>query len=121
MFDQIILALGGASFAAFGIWLMITPRALAAVDLNPLSPNARAEVRAMYGGLELGIAIFLLLCLRGPDLTQIGLHLQFLALVGLGGGRLIGVAIERFRVKRLILIFVALELIGAALTWFAIS
>ena len=121
MFDRIVLALGGLSFAAFGVWLMVAPRALAGVGLSADSPNARAEVRAMYGGLELGIATFLLLCLRGPDLTQLGLHLQFLLLLGLGAGRLIGILIERMRVKQLWLVFVALELAAAAITFFALS
>jgi hypothetical protein len=116
LFAEIVLALGALSFAGFGIWLLIAPGALAAVDVRAESPNGRVELRAMYGGLELGLALFLFLCLRDPQRVETGLHLQLLALAGLGSGRLVAIALERFRVRPLLLFFMVIELAAAAIT-----
>ena len=62
-FPKLVVYLSAATFADFGAWLMLAPTALEDVASVGLSnPEARAEIRAMYGGLEIGIAAFLHWC-----------------------------------------------------------
>ena len=63
----IALLIGAGAFALFGVWLFATPNAMGAVDISADSPNARAEIRAMYGGLELALAVFLFMCIGNPE------------------------------------------------------
>lgn len=80
-------------FAALGVACAVAPeRMAAAVGLVAATGTARAEVMAMYGGLELGIGAFLLQCMR----RDLDLALQFVALSlgGLGGLRLVGMLVH---------------------------
>lgn len=78
------IALTAAAFGGFGLWLLVDPAALGAVGVGVDGPMARTEIRAFYAGLELGIAGFLLLCLRKPAWHAPALWLQVLALGGAG-------------------------------------
>ncbi|HUP90441.1 MAG TPA: DUF4345 family protein, partial [Longimicrobiales bacterium] len=62
----IALAIGVAGFGGFGVFLFANPKAMSAVDISAESANARVELRAMYGGLEICLAVFLLLCIGEP-------------------------------------------------------
>lgn len=115
-FQQIVLAIGAFAFAGFGIALFIAPHKLHVVDVVAETPNARSEIRAMYGGGEIGIALFLLCCIAIRDWQFMGLALQFLALGGIAVGRIVAIILERFRVSRLVLLFAALETIAAVVT-----
>src|SRR5437868_9529200 len=105
----IALLIGSGAFALFGVWLFATPKAMGAVDIAADSPNARVEIRAMYGGLELALAVFLFMCIGNPDHQNIGLFLQMLAIGGIALGRLVGIALERGRAKGLLRLFFAIE------------
>lgn len=119
--DVIALWIGAIGFAFFGVWLLLRPAALAAVDIPADSANARAEIRAMYGGFELGIAAFLGFCLLRPEWTEPGLWFQLLALGGLALGRLVGISVERGGVRRLLWLFAVVELVGVGVTVAALA
>ena len=119
--DFIALWLGALSFAFFGVWLMLRPGALQRVGVAANSPDGRAELRAMYGGLELGIAGFLGLCLLRPDFTEPGLWLQLLAIGGIGLGRLLGISVEKGGVSKVVWFFAALELVAMLVTLAALA
>lgn len=120
-FDLIALWLGTLSFAVFGVWLLARPVALRGIGVIAENADGRAELRAMYGGLELGIAGFLGLCLLRPDFTEPGLWLQLLALGGLVLGRLIGIAVEKGGVGKLVWFFASLEIIAVLVTLAAVA
>ena len=119
--DLIALWLGALGFAFFGVWLLVRPNALRGVGVVAESADGRAELRAMYGGLELGIAAFLGLCLLRPDFTEPGLWLQLVALGGLALGRLIGISLEKGGVGKTLWFFAALEIIATLVTLAAIA
>ena len=119
--DVLALWLGAIGFAFFGVWLIAMPRALAGVGIPADNANARAEIRAMYGGFELGIAAFLGFCLLRPEWTEPGLWFQLLALGGLALGRLIGISVERGGVRRLLWFFALIEVVAAAVTAAALA
>ena len=119
--DVLALWIGAIGFAFFGLWLLLRPRALAGVGIPADNANARAEIRAMYGGLELGVAAFLGFCLMRPEWTEPGLWFQLLALGGLALGRLIGIAVERGGTSRILWLFAGLEVVGVAITVAALA
>jgi hypothetical protein len=93
MFERAILGFAGITLAVYGIVLFFTPHALAdLVGLEFTSPNAYVEIRSFYGGLEFGIAAFLLTCAWRPPLVPAGILLCALAFSCAGAARLIGVA-----------------------------
>ena len=87
-----ILLGGAAILAVYGIVMLVEPSVLRAlVGLDFTSVNAPTEIRAFYGGLELGIAAFLFICGRNPALVPVGLLFSALAFSFAGGARLLGV------------------------------
>jgi hypothetical protein len=119
--DLIALWLGALSFAFFGVWLLVRPTALRGVGVVAENADGRAELRAMYGGLELGIAAFLGLCLLRPDFTEPGLWLQLVALGGIALGRLVGISLEKGGVGKTMWFFASLEILATAVTLAAIA
>jgi hypothetical protein len=92
MIERAVLSLAGATLAVYGVVLFFVPSVLAdLVGLEFTSPNASVEIRSFYGGLELGIAAFLMVCAWRPSLTSAGILLCALAFSFAGAARLIGV------------------------------
>ena len=117
---RIVLALGGLVFAAFGILYLVTPHAMAAsVGVSMLSTGAVVDVQGIYGGLELGIGIFLGICAVDPAFTRVGLLAGMLVLGCVAVTRL--VALARFGVPdATVASLIGLDLLGAGLhAWFA--
>ena len=47
--SQFALGAGALTFAFFGVWLLLNPRALKGVGIVVDNAAARTEIRAMYG------------------------------------------------------------------------
>ncbi|MCA9489492.1 MAG: DUF4345 family protein [Myxococcales bacterium] len=84
-----LLGLAVLVYAGIGVWTLIDPVGPMA-DVGVAATDARGlvELRAMYGGLELGMAAFLGWCLADAARARIGLVAATLTLFGLGGVRL---------------------------------
>lgn len=83
------LILIGLTFLAFGVWLLQDPEALTRlIGLRMETVAARTEVRSFYGGLELGIGLFLVGCALRRQGVNVGLGLVACALGGAGLARL---------------------------------
>ena len=90
-----VLCLAGLMYLGFGVAFLIAPGPLAdLVHLSVEHPVARTEIRAFYGGLEVGFGIFLLLCLWVRGAARTGA----LALALVAGctvlGRVVGLAVD---------------------------
>lgn len=84
-----LILLTALIFGALGIACVVAPGALMeTVQVEASTPVAKAEIMAMYGGLQLGLAAFLGLCARRDP--RLGLWLVALSLGGLGAMRLVG-------------------------------
>jgi uncharacterized protein DUF4345 len=93
MFERVILGFAGITLAVYGAVFFFVPHVLGdIVGLQFTSPNAPVEIRSFYGGLEFGIAAFLLTCAWRPALVPAGILLCALAFSCAGAARLIGVA-----------------------------
>jgi hypothetical protein len=87
-----ILAVGGLILLGYGAVFFASPALLGdLVGLSFTSPNAPVEIRSFYGGLELGMGTFLLVCSRRPPLVAGGLLFCALAFSCAGLARLAGI------------------------------
>lgn len=94
-FAIILLVLGGLGFLGFGVWLLVDPAGgLSGVDIAATAPAGLIELRAFYGGLEVGLGLFLLACARNPEWQRPGLWLTALGNGGIGLTRIAGIAMS---------------------------
>lgn len=90
-FPTVVLVLCALGFLGFGLWLLSDPAALEKIGIAATSKIGQVELRAFYGGMELGLGVFLLLCAFRPDLQVAGLWLVMLANGGAGLARLLAI------------------------------
>ena len=89
------LVLGGSAlaFGGIGAAFLVDPSGMAArVGLAGGSALADNDVRAVYGGLQLGCCAFLAVCAARPVWHRPGLAAQLLLFGGLAAARLVSVA-----------------------------
>ena len=93
---KLSLGITAAVSAGFGIGCLIAPRQmLKKIDVKAPSGTGKTELRAMYGGFELGLAAFFAYCAVNEEMAEAGLLAQTLGLGGLALGRLSGIAVDR--------------------------
>ena len=96
MFAKAVLIAAGLMYLAFGVAFVIAPAKLGGwVHLGVAHPVARTELRAFYGGLEIGLAVFLLLCVRRPGWVAPGLLASALAFGCTAAARIVGMVVDR--------------------------
>jgi len=92
---RIVLKLVGFLFVALGVWGLLSPVQFAGMaEVQLATPTAITDGRAVYGGLELGIGTFLLLCANRQELVRSGLLAVLLIVGGLFIGRTIGLLLD---------------------------
>lgn len=92
-FGQVMLWLGAATFVGIGVLYLAQPELLN-VYAGPPGPGQRTEIRAIYGGLEFGLGLFLGWAARARERVQTGLVLLGLVLTGITLGRIVGLVVE---------------------------
>ncbi len=92
---QVVIGATALIFLALGAWLLVSPAGLAGVGLDVSTPVARTELRATYGGFELGTGLFLAWCCACRARLRIGLVATALIVGGFALGRLVGLALDR--------------------------
>lgn len=121
LFARIVLLIQIAALAALGLAYFIRPQEMANLSGALLMGNAAlTEVRAFYGGLQLGLAAYLILALLRLELLRPALMLlvllyAVLALARIGGLLLDGGSQQTFNLTALLL-----EVVSAALAWWAL-
>jgi hypothetical protein len=89
-----ILGLGALGFAVFGIQWLTDPAAMAQpLGIVLTNGDATSDARAVYGGLEIGLGLFLAYSAWSPARRTQGLAAGALALGGLGLARIAGVLV----------------------------
>lgn len=92
---RLSLATTAAAFAGFGVAFLAKPTAMTRkVDILAKRPNARTEIRAMYGGMEIGLAAFFASAAASPEWHRPALVAQACAIGGLAVGRFVGMAAD---------------------------
>ena len=116
-FAKGLLLASALIFVFVGAAFLLIPEQYARVlELSAPTAMARTDVRATYGGLELGIGIFLIICVIRSEWLRPGLCALGLATGGFATGRMIGILIEG-TVNRLMLGFLVLEIIVTFLSF----
>ena len=94
LFQVLVIALCALGFLAFGLWLLADPGgALAKIGIATTSATGTIELRAFYGGMEIGLGLFLGWCALRPEWQAAGLWLVLLSTGGAGAARLLGIAL----------------------------
>jgi hypothetical protein len=113
-----LLSLGALLLGGFGLAFLFWPRWLGAeVALDLTAPAAATDVRAVYGGFELGIALFLGYCATRRETTRLGLLAAVLGTLGFAVGRAIGMVTEG-GITHVHLTMLVFEAVTGGLAWF---
>lgn len=115
---RIILALDALAFGLFGALYWVIPVQMAAkVGVTMTVPAGVVDVQGLYGGLEIGVALFLVWCALKPARIRMGLVAGACALGGIAISRF--VAIAHFGMPdAAVTALVGLDLLGAVLNLF---
>lgn len=91
---RLVLWIGGLAFVGFGIAFVLAPletMALAGIELQ--GALAATELRAFYGGLEIGLGLLMIAADLG-GMRRPGLLLAMASYGGIGLARLFGIVLE---------------------------
>lgn len=112
-FPRVTLVVTGLVFVGLGLWFLIDPRGASRfVSLQPAG-SSQVAIRAVDGGLQLGLGIFFLVANARARWIRAGLGTVILACGGLAFGRAAGMMMEG-HYDRVHTGFVAAELFGVA-------
>ncbi len=116
---QLFLMLAALLFAGFGLASLFQPERIAGmVGIQPSTTAGRSEIRAVYGGLELGLGAFLVYCALDAQRLELGLLLVVLTYGAAAVGRMIGIALDRpveAVTRRILVAEVAFAIVGSVL------
>lgn len=121
VFARVFLLIQLLALAGLGLAYFLRPHEMSNLSgMLLLAPAAVTDVRAYYGGLQLGLAAFLLLALLRAELLRSALTLlvllySALALARIGGLWLDGGAQQTFNLYALLL-----EVVSAGLAYWAL-
>jgi len=94
-FARLVLWLSALAFAGIGAAFLVAPEAMAArVGIALAGATAANDVRAVYGGLQLGVASFLAYSARQPDALRTGLTVQLCTFAGLAAARFVSLLVD---------------------------
>jgi hypothetical protein len=94
-FARAYLYFVGVMGLVFGVWYLVAPVAWTdPTGFGPLGPNALTDVRATYGGFQIGLGLFTLWAAAEAARVRMALVLQALTIGAIGSCRLVGFAID---------------------------
>lgn len=115
--ERRLVVVTGLIFLFFGGWLICLPTALEGIGISLTTAEAVIDVRATYGGLELGLALFFFIAQGKPHWHRSALLLAALSIGGFGFGRLAGILLAGESTP-LMWLLLAIEVLGVAvMTW----
>ncbi|MEO7113795.1 MAG: DUF4345 family protein [Polyangiaceae bacterium] len=92
IFPLVMLVLGAIGFALFGVKWLVNPTGMATpLGIILTNGDATSDARAVYGGMELGLGLFLAYSAIAPARRTQGLAAAAITLAGLGVSRSIGI------------------------------
>lgn len=105
------LVVAAIMFGGFGAMLVLDPTWLDRwLEIRAGGVEGKTELRAFYGGMEIGLAVFLLLCAARAAWRGIGCVALGLLCGGTAAGRIYGFVVDQSFTGKLAA-FVAIELL----------
>ncbi|MGE8500158.1 MAG: DUF4345 family protein [Pseudomonas sp.] len=118
---RVILIIQIVALAGLGLAYFIRPHEMANLSgMLLLAPAAATDVRAFYGGLQIGLAAFLLLSLSRLDLMRSALMLLVLLYCALALARIGGLWLDGGAQQTFNLIALLIEVVSAGLAFWAV-
>lgn len=117
---RIILVVVALSYLGFGFLFLFNPSEMASMlSIQFMSDAARTDFRATYGGLEIGVGAFCLLCAFRREFVRIGLFAAACVLMAMATARTVGMLLDG--VSFLQFMIAGTEWVGGiAATWGAV-
>jgi hypothetical protein len=116
---RVSLILAAVAYAGFGVVTLAAPWTLGMLGIELIRPAAETEIRAFYGGLELGMAVFLARAAADPAWFRPALFAQTATLGGVVAARVLGMAIDG-GIEPLTVLLGAAEATGALVGFIAL-
>jgi hypothetical protein len=112
---SVLVAIVAIFFAGMGAATLVRPAlAWAPFGVAPSTPAARNEVRAVYGGFGIAVAILLVVADGSADGFRDGVLVAIaVALAGMAAGRIVGFVVEPRSVGRFTVLFGVIEVLLA--------
>ncbi|MGE8503623.1 MAG: DUF4345 family protein [Pseudomonas sp.] len=121
LFARIVLLIQIAALSLLGLAYFIRPEEMASFSGALLMGSAAVtEVRAYYGGLQLGLAAYLAMALTRMDLLRPALMLLVLLYAALALARIAGLWLDSGVQQTFNLYALLLEVMSAVLAWWAL-
>ncbi len=94
-FGRIVLYVAALMSLAAGVTYLVSPQGMAtAAGFGDLRPGGMTDVRATYGGFQIGMGLFLVWTALDTDRIRSGLLLTLLVFGALASSRAIGLALD---------------------------
>lgn len=88
---KIYLFLMGLMSVVFGVGYLIKPDVFTGpMEFGTLAPSALTDVRATYGGFQIGMGLFMFWCARHDSRVYTGMLLTLLSVAGIAACRALG-------------------------------
>ncbi|HTM29738.1 MAG TPA: DUF4345 family protein [Vicinamibacterales bacterium] len=102
---RLILAVIALSYAGFGFAFLFKPDEWGALVSVAFTTSAgRTDFRAVYGGLEFGVGVFLFLCALRREFVRLGLFASACALIAMATARSTGMLLDGFDVLQFFIV-----------------
>jgi hypothetical protein len=118
-FGKALVLVNGILFIGFGLGFVLAPIYFSTLFTGGqfTTPSAVTDVRATYGGLALGLGIWLVICSKQH--IHLGLVGSFAVLASIIVGRVTGIAVDG-GANIFMYIFLAAEVLFLLATWYAL-
>jgi len=102
---RLILAVIALSYAGFGFAFLFKPDEWGALVSVAFTTSAgRTDFRAVYGGLEFGVGVFLFLCALRREFVRLGLFASACARIAMATARSTGMLLDGFDVLQFFIV-----------------
>ncbi len=89
-----LVRIGGPAILFFGLLFAAVPGVFTEMAGITATPAGTTDLRAIYGGFQIGLGVFLIWCGRDPTRIDAGLVAFFLSVGAVGGTRLLGLFVD---------------------------
>ncbi|MEM9172555.1 MAG: DUF4345 domain-containing protein [Pseudomonadota bacterium] len=121
MFAKVVLWIVGLITLAFGAWTLALPFGIAGlVGYDLMTPGAITEIRAFYGGVELGLALFWISGAFKPSLLRPALVSMVMIWGAVAASRTLGIVLDGSLSQTMIVVLIT-EIASAVLALIALT